>query len=108
MAALPAAVLLRLVPAGSSLAAAIALTAVYSVLTMVAYGYVAVWRFAPYLDSAFGAGGARRPPPCAPVPPAAALLRPFRPPAHPRHRCPATHTAPSHPPTHPPVHPYAM
>lgn len=75
MAALPAAALLRFVPAGSSLAAAIALTAVYSVITMIAYVYVAVWRFAPYLDSAFGAGGARRPPPCAPVPPCSALAR---------------------------------
>lgn len=60
--------LAALVPLGSSLPAAIALTAVYTCLSTYAYGLFAIWRYAPYLDAALGAGGEwrlgclRRPP----------------------------------------------
>lgn len=49
--------LAALVPLGSSLPAAIALTAVYTCLSTYGYGMFAIWRYAPYLDAALGAGG---------------------------------------------------
>lgn len=39
----PVQLLLRLLPLGSSLAAAISLTAVYGLLSLVGYAYFAVW-----------------------------------------------------------------
>lgn len=59
MPALPPQVLFAVlnVPVDSSYAAAVALTVVYSILSTTAYGYFAIWKYAPYLDAALGAGG---------------------------------------------------
>lgn len=54
----PVAALRALLPLGSSLGAAIALTALYGLLSLAGYSFFAVWAFLPYLDSALGAGGA--------------------------------------------------
>ncbi|KAL4421146.1 hypothetical protein ABPG77_000781 [Micractinium sp. CCAP 211/92] len=54
---LPAEFFLRILPLGSSLAASIALTSVYGIISPYSYGLFGVWRYAPYLSSALGAGG---------------------------------------------------
>lgn len=64
LAAAAAAMALPALPVSSSLAAAIAMTAVYGVLSLIGYAYFALWCFTPYLSAALGAGGA--PPPCPP------------------------------------------
>lgn len=54
----PVAALRALLPLGSSLGTAVALSALYGLLSLVAYAFFAVWAYLPYLDSGLGAGGA--------------------------------------------------
>ncbi|KAI7838324.1 hypothetical protein COHA_007893 [Chlorella ohadii] len=46
-----------ILPLSSSLAAAIAFTAVYGLLSPWGYAYFGIWKYSPYLSSALGAGG---------------------------------------------------